>query len=310
MVVKATPLKARTKSADVPGVLASHGLPHDDFDALWNSIIMDKATKDRLHAQAVLNFTLRPLVKRDRVPLHGIILLVGPPGTGKTSLGRGLASLTARSFKNQEFHYIEVEPHALASSSLGKSQQAVTRLLGETVAERADVGPVIVLLDEVETLVVARSRISMDANPVDVHRATDAVLAQVDHLADSHPGLLFIATSNFPEAIDEAFLSRADLIVNVDMPGPEACRAILVDTVEALAKEFPKLGKILSQPDFDKAAELCKGLDGRRIRKLVPSACAFSKETALDPSRMTAADLIRAAKDARKELKTEKERSQ
>ena len=73
---------------------------------------------------------------------------------------------------------------------------------------------------------------------------------------------------------------------------------------------FPKLGKILSQPDFDKAAELCKGLDGRRIRKLVPAACAFSKETALDPSRMTVADLVRAAKDARKELKLEKERSQ
>src|SRR6266545_5342812 len=131
-------------------------------------------------------------------------------------------------------------------------------------------GPVIVLLDEVETLAVARSRISMDANPVDVHRATDAVLAQVDHLADSHPELLFIATSNFPEAIDEAFLSRADLIVNVDMPGPDACRAILASTVEALAEVFPKVGKILTAADFDKAAELCKGLDGRRIRKLVP----------------------------------------
>ena len=310
MTHKAIPISSRAKGVDAAGILVSHDLPYEDFDALWDSIILDKEVKDQLHAQAMLNFTLRPRVNRDRVPLHGIILLVGPPGTGKTSLGRGLASVTARTFRKKDFLYLEVEPHALTSSSLGKSQRAVTELLGTTIAERASTGPVIVLLDEVETLAAARSKMSMEANPVDVHRATDAVLAQVDHLADSHPELLFIATSNFPGAIDEAFLSRADLIVNVDMPGPEACRAILKSTVEALSEAFPNVKKILSDPDFEKAAELCNGLDGRRIRKLVPAACALGKETAVDPGLLTTCALVSAAKQAKKELKAEKERSQ
>jgi len=77
---------------------------------------------------------------------------------------------------------------------LGRTQQAVKHLLGTVIAERAAEGPLIVVLDEVETLAADRRKMSMEANPVDVHRATDAVLAQIDQLAGTYPNLLFIAT--------------------------------------------------------------------------------------------------------------------
>ncbi|CAI3794039.1 hypothetical protein GLGCALEP_00850 [Pseudomonas sp. MM221] len=106
-------------------------------------------------------------------------------------------------------------------------------------------GPTIVLLDEVETLAADRSKLSLSANPVDIHRATDAVLVQLDLLAESHKNLLFIATSNFPQAVDEAFTSRCDLVLEIPLPNREACGQILTSCLSDLGKFFPQLQNCL-----------------------------------------------------------------
>ena len=200
------------------GIHRIRPLPDPALGVLWNSIILDEAVKSQLVSQAMLNFTLRGKIDSSVIPLHGIILLVGLPGTGKTSLARGLAHRTAESFKGAKFRLLEVEPHALTSSAMGKTQRAVSELFSQSISEAATRGPTIVLLDEVETLAADRAKMSMEANPVDVHRATDAVLVQLDVLAEQNPQLLFIATSNFPQAIDSAFTSRCDLVMHVPLP--------------------------------------------------------------------------------------------
>ncbi|MBI1979904.1 MAG: AAA family ATPase [Elusimicrobia bacterium] len=285
------------------GILNYVKLPNQDFADQWDKIIVADEIKTRLLSLTLLEFTVRGRVSPTSLPLHGIILLVGPPGTGKTSLARGLANRVAESINGADFHFIEVEPHALASAALGRSQKAVRDLLQKTVAEYANQGPLIVLLDEVETLAPERRRMSLEANPIDVHRASDAVLASVDYLASKYHHILFIATSNFSEAIDRAFISRADLVEFIDKPDKAACREILKDSLSALAAQWPEVQRLLKGNDFERAAEMCVGLDGREIRKAVLGACTFSKDVALNPNLVQETDLIQSIEHQRKERK-------
>src|SRR5260370_18179680 len=102
------------------------------------------------------------------------------------------------------------------SAEHGQSQQKVFELICEYVPLLADDRlPTVVLLDEVEAMTVSRSAASLSANPADVHRATDAVLAALDRNAADHPHLVTVATSNFTEALDDAFTSPADVAIEV-----------------------------------------------------------------------------------------------
>lgn len=277
-------------------VLVNVTLPKAGYEGLWDSILVEDDVKKQILHAALLALTLRPQLATEVTALHGLLLLHGPPGTGKTTLARGLAAEIAPLTGAGKARLVEVNAHGLMSAEHGQSQQQVGELLAGHVPALADDGlPTIVLLDEVESMAVARSAASLSANPTDVHRATDAVLTALDQVSREHPHLIFAATSNFTEALDEAFVSRADVAVLIPSPGPAAIAAILERTLLDFAIAYPKLADLAGSPGLTTVAQRLKGCDGRRVRKLVTTALARRRQTVLDPEQLTIKELTEAA---------------
>ena len=266
-------------------VVEALDLPNADLDRAWTAIKLPDDVRERLLAQTVLALQLRQQFPFEDIPIHGLIVLSGPPGTGKTTLARGLASRAAKALKGTGTRFLQIDPHALTSSSLGQSQKEVSKLFHQTIPDHADQDPCIVLLDEVETLAPDRRRMSLESNPIDVHRATDAALAGIDLLTRKHANVFLVATTNFREAVDRALLSRADWIEEVGLPGVDARLDIITDVLATLATVWPKVGELKTHiGQFVNASE---GLDGRRLRKAIISAAAGSIETASDLNKLT-----------------------
>jgi AAA+ superfamily predicted ATPase len=275
----------------IEGIVSITELPDPEWQERWDRIFLAPELKERLLSYVLFSLKHRGRISGVGLPIHGLLVLAGPPGTGKTTLAGGLADQAARQL-GDPILFVDIDPHSFPSQMLGESQRGVARLFERTLPDLARRGrPTIVLLDEVESLAVSRTGASLETNPVDVHRATDAVLAGVDHVSRACPNVTFVATTNHAAGVDVAFLSRADLVEQIRLPGAKAIARILRDTLCELVP-LERIEETALQALASACAE--RSLDARQVRKLVLRAACSSRELALAPERLTLADVAAA----------------
>lgn len=167
---------ARDGDADDTVAACICELPNRNLEGLWDSLIYADNIKikllDYIHATFILSDAN---VDLNLVSWNRVVLLHGPPGTGKTSLCRGLAQKLAIRLSHRYPHarLLEINSHSLFSKWFSESGKLVQRLFNciTDLSEEED-SFLVVLIDEVESLTAARAGAMAGTEPSDGLRVT------------------------------------------------------------------------------------------------------------------------------------------
>lgn len=214
-------------------------LPSDDFHGMWESLIFDSDVKAQL-----INYAMTTLLFSDRgvnsniISWNRVILLHGPPGTGKTSLCKALAQkLSIRLSDRYSYgQLIEINSHSLFSKWFSESGKLVMKMF-QKIQELLDDKDalVCVLIDEVESLTAARKSAMQGQEPSDAIRVVNALLTQIDHIK-RFPNVIILTTSNVTKAIDLAFVDRADIVQYIGPPSVNSIFSIYHSCIAELMR--------------------------------------------------------------------------
>ena len=181
------------------------------------------------------------------------VLLVGPPGTGKTMLAKAVAGEA-----NVPFFSISGSEFVEMFVGMGASK---VRDLFKQAKEKA---PCIVFIDEIDAIGQKRNSGAMGGND-EREQTLNQLLTEMDGF-EGNSGVIILAATNRPESLDPALTrpGRFDRRVPVELPDLKGREAIL--------RVHAKKIKIADDVDFSRVARMASGASGAELANMVNEA--------------------------------------
>ncbi|MDH4194106.1 MAG: ATP-dependent zinc metalloprotease FtsH [Nitrospirota bacterium] len=220
------------------------------------------------------------------------VLLVGPPGTGKTMLAKAIAGEAGVPF-------FSISGSEFVEMFVGVGAARVRDLFEQATVK----APCIIFIDELDALGKARG-----AGPMmheEREQTLNQLLVEMDGF-DPRVGVIILAATNRPEILDQALLraGRFDRQVLVDRPDRPGRTAILAIHAKAI--------KLAPDVDLDKIAAMTPGMVGADLANVVNEAALLAirrnRETAEHRDFEEAVERVIAGLEKRNRVLSKEER--
>ena len=218
----------------------------------FSDVAGEDEAKDSL--QEVVEYLHDPSKYRDigaKMPKG--ILLVGPPGTGKTMLAKAVAG-------ESEVSFFSISGSEFVEMFVGMGAAKV-RDLFKQAKEKA---PCIVFIDEIDAIGKKRGGAALGGND-EREQTLNQLLTEMDGFEDN-AGVIILAATNRPESLDPALTrpGRFDRQVPVTLPDLQG-RVAILKVHAAKIKTAPSI-------DYDKVARMASGASGAELANIVNEA--------------------------------------
>ena len=218
----------------------------------FSDVAGEDEAKDSL--QEVVEYLHDPTKYRDigaKMPKG--ILLVGPPGTGKTMLAKAVAG-------ESEVPFFSISGSEFVEMFVGMGAAKVRDLFTQA-KEKA---PCIVFIDEIDAIGKKRGGAALGGND-EREQTLNQLLTEMDGFEDN-AGVIILAATNRPESLDPALTrpGRFDRQVPVTLPDLQG-RVAILKVHAAKIKTAPSI-------DYDKVARMASGASGAELANIVNEA--------------------------------------